>query len=1535
MLACFILLLFLQFYNAYSFDLGWSLSFEIDGPQTNFDAFGLASFDVSSSGSCILVGYEGDDLTKTMYLFDVSGNVPLLKQTISPLQQIGDWIGFGIAKYGQTDNSCLQLYQLAPSPGLQTAGNGLGGYFKIIREPVSGVKSTPVSEVGLGPTQVVFKYYDFVVNSKNLATSFFVENILPTNALETNNFKLHLFENNVEVIAIDHYLGNGFFPVVSAYDEESRLIVTIVNNQTLNGAKLMIQTLEINGTLTTLQDSPNDEFLGGIIAISEGGKYIVIASGEKRDEFAPDDENGFAVFAKRANQNFYSRVTFVEFPQSLPSSGNCTANNRINVSPTGYIIFGNYDQNDSTSSATACGAIGATNGANGNVKIYQINDATFEVNFIREIENPEPGIANFFGYFVNTDLLGERIAVSCPLCNNNKGRVFVYDASTSFITDSPSKSPTLSPTSLSPTQNPTVSPTFPIGEWKQDEKIIASDNGGLNGCLFGKNSFDLSSDGSCLMVGNDAASATSCPSSYIQLYSFDNSDTMTFIRKRSPQEYNSEWIQYQIDKPGQIANNCNFASFLTNTGAPPIFGDKLTAFVQVDTSQNPLSANPFFSSFSTNDPATLINNWAFNKDMSRVFIENFDADFFGDGQGAFVISMYSNGNLLSDRLSLQNTASTGLLYDEVSNRLVQYSQNRMTIYQIDTKNDLILVFQESVPDFYLGQTISFSSTGKYIAIAKGEFSIDGKNGIALYREVNGAYAQTGFFEVFSGCIGNGAISVSDLGFIAVSSFELNPESGAECGQAGNINGDNGKVEIFSITEISNEQDEIVLFDTIYSPERGPVFFGQSMDSDDLMYRIAVGCPQCDGNENGAVYVFSTLTRPPTSAPTFPVPTSAPTQFPTKSPTLDGSLGWEEDFFINGQDFDGSTNCKFSNQIFDLTDDGKCLVASYDVDAPLCNEIDSAVNTFSLNPFSHLFYSRIGSVQQTRNTLFQNQGYINSNDCNKMTWLTNRNTNNVITNGILSEINVKSPASFLYSTTTSAEKAIAINDIVYPNNGNLFFKVLEEFNKLDLDEPRSLRLFQEGIPIFTLENYLNSTSDKATTIGVDQESNHVFVFSQEKQSQIYKIENGNELVLIQTNIQSVYTPSRLGISKGGEFVVIAKGNSGKGDIINALSVFRQTEIDKWSFWGGVDIDDEECIGNGNIAVTQNGFIFVGSYDMDNSENADCGTSSKTKGDNGNVKIFKIDLENGNIDFVQIINSPELGAVFYGKNVDASVNGETFIVACPGCNADSGQIFVYESSVIPEIINSTSFPTRAPTKSTNAPVVPGSPTKAPTRAPTVPTFAPTFSETCELLDTWSKTTYNPFTIPNMLIPFTLVVYGVPWQYSFILFFLRESLTSLITCGENQRIPNVLISNVLNAMTGIIFARVILYNGGQRINANIFAKYTSRNDKIFTVAEIIWIISTSFVFNPAKFVTGAEENFNHTWNESLLFLLLGINYLFFNWKYQNELFQLQTAVILSFYTILNLIVYFYEDSNSMWLSIIIAYFFIIPTYIVKKFY
>ncbi len=968
--------------------------------------------------------------------------------------------------------------------------------------------------------------------------------------------------------------------------------------------------------------------------------------------------------------------------------------------------------------------------------------------------------------------------------------------------------------------------------------------------------------------------------------------------------------------------------------------------------------------------------------------------------------------------------------------------NGLYVYWIE--DDGNLVFKELlIPTMQYdeGAHMAVSPDGKYLVFAKGAsnqgddingFDVWLRDGDHSWSYFNSYYINNNF------CLGNGGIAISASGAIAMGSYDRSDAIPSDCGQPTKITGNNGVVEIYVI-----QGGAIVIKDTLNSPEGGAKYFGEKVDIDVSGERILVACPRCRSQDGelllydanlaittGGPTKFPTLqpspfptksptknptkkptnspTKKPTDSPTIKptespttssptkspttssptvtptdAPTFSPTSRPTKSPTslLPKNIEWDYNFIIDADENGGPNGCAFGNSIFDLSDDGKCILANYDSNSPTCSDADSAIQIYGVGPQSekyHLYYSKKGDISATSNFLFTGHGSIDTFECSNVLWLTNQNA----VNGATSEINVASPQTYINGNRGSSMYAIQVENIKYGNNADLKYHAAEIYDRVNTPpNERALQFWAGSKQTTFISDYLSSSTDRAVSLQIDQYSLHVFILTLESGILIYKIdENDNErLKQVQTNLNPTFAydyGARMAVSPGGTWLVVAKGSSHQGDTRNGFDAFKRSGDHLWIYNNSFVVNNDKCFGNGNIAVSENGIVVVGSYELGDAfssgagaSNPDCETDGGSEGTDGTIQIFIIDpslrgqqlndilhysSESSGITLLQTRTNPEPNnATYFGKDVDIDHTGATIITACPQCNNGNGQLYSLIAGVAPTSAPSESpsasptlSPSKSPSKSpsespsaspslspTEAPTegtgIQSTPTSSPSKAPTTPTIAPIGF--CKQLSAWDKNVYNPWVIPTTLIPFTLLVYGLKWYYVLILLYLWQSLKAFIQCGQNdytyENAQDMLIADPFVTITSLIFGAVIIWKGGQKINNHLFYKENTKLENYKSICEIILIILTSLIFNPKYFFE--RDIYEDDPNKAFLFVALTWVYIFLCWRHEKEILSSQTVYVVLFYAAINLSVYFSKNANSMYLVIIISYALIVPIF------
>ncbi len=439
---------------------------------------------------------------------------------------------------------------------------------------------------------------------------------------------------------------------------------------------------------------------------------------------------------------------------------------------------------------------------------------------------------------------------------------------------------------------------------------------------------------------------------------------------------------------------------------------------------------------------------------------------------------------------------------------------------------------------------------------------------------------------------------------------------------------------------------------------------------------------------------------------------------------------------------GYENCRFTNNYMFLTDDGACVLGNYDVNQPSCST--SAVIIYGVNEAAsstnYLYKLIKGGITAFSNKPFDYHGFLDTTDCKNLVFATNidnLNGNSVNKGSLTSNLNT---GTFISATDGTFDNAFTLENIEYGNNGDLFYQVYERYNIQNENGARKLQLMSGTAtsPIYTIDNYLGTGNNRAVSIQVDQYSKHVFLLTLNTGLRIYKIFN-NELLLVEQNKYPFFTyddGARMAVSPGGTYLVIAKGSSSTGSSNNGFQVFeRSSDGLNWASIGTYEVDNQYCYGNGEVAISENGAIAIGSYD-DGGSTADCRTSTSTTGQFGTVEFFMI-ATSGNtktIVLLQTIRDPFDGETsFFGKSVQISSDGKVVATGCPQCDGDNGQIFLLKADMDIPTASPTAFPTLSPSinpsisPSTSPSLSPSlSPSQTPSEAPSAnPSASPTSS------------------------------------------------------------------------------------------------------------------------------------------------------------------------------------------------------------------
>ncbi len=338
-------------------------------------------------------------------------------------------------------------------------------------------------------------------------------------------------------------------------------------------------------------------------------------------------------------------------------------------------------------------------------------------------------------------------------------------------------------------------------------------------------------------------------------------------------------------------------------------------------------------------------------------------------------------------------------------------------------------------------------------------------------------------------------------------------------------------------------------------------------------------------------------------------------------------------------------------------------------------------------------------------------------------------------------------------------------VVFPPTNN---KVPSEFHVYQLqattnDPVTKLALSKNGVFVDSVDNpvgpnIINSNEkNAATSISYDSISNHIVVTSGQENNitTFFKIEN-DQLISLQDPLD--FGGTNGAISPTGNYVVLASGNaydqpfcgeSGYDPCIDRFDVPQglmllvfDSSTNKYVEADFFNSNKNNCFGNGQLSVTQNGYVFVGSYDFEKNPNSNdaqpsCAVVGADEGSNGQVDIFFIHPIKHEIEFVKTISSPIGGDAYFGDSVVCDEFGDKFLVGAPGSNGFSGALLMFESIIdaqtrtptvqpAPSAAPSTSAtasPSKAPTKKPTDAVT-NSPSKAPTKKPTdSPSKAPT--------------------------------------------------------------------------------------------------------------------------------------------------------------------------------------------------------------------
>ena len=520
---------------------------------------------------------------------------------------------------------------------------------------------------------------------------------------------------------------------------------------------------------------------------------------------------------------------------------------------------------------------------------------------------------------------------------------------------------------------------------------------------------------------------------------------------------------------------------------------------------------------------------------------------------------------------------------------------------------------------------------------------------------------------------------------------------------------------------------------------------------------------------------------------------------------------------------------------------------------------------------------------------------------------------------------------------------------------------------------------------------------ATSISFDEKSGLVICTTgtQANQTFVYKINESEQLELLQT---INYGGTSGAISPGGKYAVIAKAdaylNQGVPDGLMVLS-FSNGNFVETDFYTNTTVSN--CLGNGEIQVTDNGYIFIGSYDYSagasiSQDEPECHTVNGVSldGSNGNVVVLFIDPDLLTVSYVTTFLDPFGGSeTYFGESLGVSEFADKIIVGASAANSDTGAVVLYESSFdgetrTPTISPTTPSPTQSPTtpSPTQSPTTP-SPTQSPTTpSPTNPgdTLAPTISPTT-LAPTISPTTLEPTSSPstsptkapsnpgdtpgpttsptpsptttspsispttpaptlrptieaeaqcelkewnvydtdvisNILLPFVLVLYGLHWYFVWIGVYGYQSIKALDYCYQNDfdnidTTINMLFTSPLMAFCGIVVGVLVLQKGQKLVDFYLFDENMSMKEYWFRIIEIGILCLPSIVF--AKIDNNKSQLIYWT------FLLAAYSLLAL---FRGRLVSYQTLFIGAFGCIVNTVVYMFDQSNSMWLGLMITF-------------
>ncbi len=298
-------------------------------------------------------------------------------------------------------------------------------------------------------------------------------------------------------------------------------------------------------------------------------------------------------------------------------------------------------------------------------------------------------------------------------------------------------------------------------------------------------------------------------------------------------------------------------------------------------------------------------------------------------------------------------------------------------------------------------------------------------------------------------------------------------------------------------------------------------------------------------------------------------------------------------------------------------------------------------------------------------------------------------------------------------------------------------------------PTKLVLGKNGIELDSVDNPLGlniedpNVINSASSISFDTISNRMVLTSgtESNVTAFFRISSDLKLESLGT---LNYGGANSGISPAGKYIVIAKGNAYDTlNVANGLMLLTfDRDLDEYIETDFFTPSSNDCFGNGQVSVTNNGYIFVGSYDMSFDTNTGfpqpkCGKSSDSEGNNGHIDIFFIHPVKHEVEFVKRISSPISGDVFFGERVVSDFLGDRFIVGASEVNGGDGAIFLFESLISAQ----TRFPTTSPSTSPTS-----SPTKNPTTSPTrTPTISPSRNPTTR--PTKAPTTLSPTSNPSV--------------------------------------------------------------------------------------------------------------------------------------------------------------------------------------------